>query len=59
MKVLIDSLGLTEAGRFMFLVNKEPFDYTKWHTTLYEEMSVREISAMAQKQREAEQSGDS
>jgi len=32
----------------------EPFDYTKWHSTLYEGMSVREISAMAQKRREAE-----
>jgi hypothetical protein len=52
MKVLIDNLGLIEAERFVYLMNKEPFDYTKWHTTLYEGMSVREISAMAMKSRE-------
>jgi hypothetical protein len=47
MKVLIDNLGLVEAERFVYLMNKEPFDYTKWHSTLYEGMSVREISAAA------------
>ena len=51
MKVLIDNLGLVEAERFVYLMNKEPFDYTKWHSTLYEGMSVREISAMAMEHR--------
>ena len=51
MKVLIDHLGLVEAERFVYLMNKEPFDYTKWHSTLYEGMSVREISAMAMEHR--------
>ena len=52
MKVLIDNLGLVEAERFVYLMNKEPFDYTKWHSTLYEGMSVREISCMAMQTRE-------
>ena len=51
MKVLIDNLGLVETERFVYLMNKEPFDYTKWHSTLYEGMSVREISAMAMEHR--------
>ena len=55
MKVLIENLGLVEAERFVYLMNKEAFDYTKWHTTLYEGMSVREISAMAMKLREKEE----
>ena len=54
MKVLIDNLGLVEAERFVYLMNKEPFDYTKWHSTLYEGMTAREISAMAMKLREEE-----
>ena len=55
MKVLIDHMGLVEAERFVYLMNKEPFDYTKWHSTLYEGMSVREISDMAMKSREKKQ----
>jgi len=52
MKVLIDNLGLVEAERFVYLMNKKPFDYTKWHSTLYDGMSVREISGMAMQTRE-------
>jgi hypothetical protein len=55
MKVLIDNLGLVEAERFVYLMNKEPFDYTKWHSTLYEGMSVREISNMARQTQERRQ----
>jgi len=54
MKVLIDNLGLVDAERFVYLMNKEPFDYTKWHSTLYEGMTAREVSAMAMKLREKE-----
>ena len=47
MKILVEHLGLVEAERFVYLMNKEPFDYTEWHGTLFEGMSVREISAAA------------
>ena len=55
MDILVDNLRLVEAERFVYLMNKEPFDYTKWHSTLYEGMSVREISAMAMEQRRKSQ----
>jgi len=47
MKVLIETLGNVEAERFISLIMKEPFDYTKWQATLYEGMSVNEISRRA------------
>ena len=47
MKILVEHLGLVEAERFVYLMNREPFDYTEWHNTLFEGMSVREISAVA------------
>ena len=54
MSILVEKLGLVEAERFVFLVNKEPFDYTKWQSTLYEGMTGREISAMAMEMRKRE-----
>ena len=52
MDVLIEKLGLVDAERFVFLVNKEPFDYTKWRQNLFEGMTGREISAAAMEQRQ-------
>jgi len=47
MDLLVKGLGLVEAERFVFLVNKEPFDYTKWRQNLFEGMTGREISTIA------------
>ena len=47
MKCLIDNFGNVEAERFISLVIKEPFDYTKWQETLYEGMSVEKLSKKA------------
>ena len=47
MDILVERLGLVDAERFIFLVNKEPFDYTKWRQNLFEGMTGREISAAA------------
>jgi len=30
MHVLMENMGLVEAERFIMLIQKEPFDYTKW-----------------------------
>jgi len=49
--ILVERLGLVEAERFVFLVNKEPFDYTKWRQGLFEGMTGREISALAMERR--------
>ncbi|MDR0310217.1 MAG: hypothetical protein LBJ21_01390 [Acidobacteriota bacterium] len=46
-KVLMDALGLIEAERFIMLIQREPFDYTKWQENLFEDMSIEEISKKA------------
>ena len=43
MSVLIKNLGLIEAERFVMLIQKETFDYTKWQENLFEDMSIEEI----------------
>ena len=47
MKALLECLGKVDAERFISLVIKEPFDYTKWQDGLFEDMSVRELSSAA------------
>ncbi len=44
---LADSLGSVEAERFITLMLREPFDYTKWRKNLFEDRTVDEISAAA------------
>jgi len=46
-QVLMDNLGLVEAERFIMLIQKETFDYTKWQENLFENMSIKEISQKA------------
>ena len=48
-KALMDSLGSVDAERFISLIQREPFDYTKWQRTLWEGQSVEEISRNAMK----------
>jgi hypothetical protein len=43
MSVLIKTLGLIEAERFVMLLQKETFDYTKWQKNLFEDMTIEEI----------------
>ena len=47
MKILSDNLGMIEAERFIMLIQREPFDYTKWQEDLFEDMSIEEISEKA------------
>lgn len=47
MKCLIEHFGNVDAERFVSLIIKERFDYTKWEETLYEDMSIEELSQMA------------
>ena len=49
MKVLIEHLGKVEAERFISLIIREPFDYTKWQNKLWEGKTVKEISDAAMK----------
>jgi hypothetical protein len=52
LKALITTLGEVEAERFIALVMREPFDYTKWQRTLWIDKSVAELSSAAMKLRE-------
>lgn len=47
MNALLKNLGKVDAERFISLIIKEPFDYTKWQENLFEDMSVRELSKKA------------
>jgi hypothetical protein len=51
MKILVESLGKVEAERFISLIIREPFDYTKWQRDVFKGMSVKEISEAAMEYR--------
>lgn len=47
MKILTEHLGKVEAERFIALIIREPFDYTKWQTNLWQDKTVKEVSKAA------------
>lgn len=50
MDALISKLGYVDAERFIVLITREPFDYTKWRNqNLDEPLSVRQLSRKAMK----------
>jgi len=51
MEALIAALGEVQAEKFIGLIMREPFDYTVWQRTLWNDKSVEEISRMAMKRR--------
>ena len=57
LQVLTKYLGDIEAERFIALIQREPFNYTKWREGLDEDLTIEEISrrAMALRARDAEQ----
>lgn len=52
-KTLITGLGEIDAERFITLLLREPFDYTKWQRNLWTDKSIEEISRMAMQNRSA------
>lgn len=44
---LAEKLDLVEMERFIMLINKEKYDYTKWRKDLFENLSVEELSSKA------------
>ena len=54
LKALINALGEVDAERFISLIMREPFDYTKWHRSLWADESVTEISNHAMQFRKNE-----
>lgn len=57
MHILAQYLGDVEAERFIALIQREPFDYTKWRQDMDEDLSIEEIShkAMALRHKKTEQ----
>lgn len=53
-QALLDSLGEVEAERFISLIMREQFDYTKWQRSLLADKTVREISTSAMRSRDEE-----
>jgi hypothetical protein len=51
MNVLIKNMGLVDAERFIMLIQRETFDYTKWQENLFEDMTIEEIYNNAAKLR--------
>ena len=47
MAALIKALGTVDAERFISMVKRDTFDYTEWQSTLWEDMTVDEIHALA------------
>lgn len=47
MKALSNDLGLVEAERFVSLIQRDRFDYTKWRQDLFQGLSGDQISRLA------------
>lgn len=45
---LFSSLSMVDAERFIMLIKRDQFDYTKWQTQLWEDETVESLSAKAQ-----------
>ncbi len=50
-KILTEKLGEAMAERFIALLQRDKFDYTKWQKDLWKDKSVKELSKMAMKLR--------
>ncbi len=46
-ETLIEALGELNAERFITLLLREPFDYTKWQRNLWTDKSIEQVSQMA------------
>ena len=53
MNALIERLGMVEAERFVMLMRKDSFDYTKWRENLFDGLSLEELSRKAGEYRQA------
>jgi len=47
LQVLTEYIGEVEAERFVALIQREPFDYTKWRQGMDEDIAIEEISKKA------------
>ena len=47
MTALLEKLGMVDAERFISLIIREPFDYTKWRADLFDGMNVEQLAQKA------------
>jgi len=52
MRILAEQLGLEEAERFIALMRREPFDYTKWRQGLFKDVTLDVFLREAQRYRD-------
>jgi hypothetical protein len=53
LKALTEALGDVQAEKFIALIMRSPFDYTKWQKKLWVERSVEDISDAAMELRKS------
>lgn len=53
-RALVAALGDVQAEKYIALIQREPFDYTRWQRALWPERSIEDISRAAMKHRRAE-----
>ena len=53
LKALTEALGEVQAEKFIALMMRSPFDYTKWQKKLWAERSVEDISDAAMELRKS------
>ena len=46
-EILKNKLGVVNMERFIVLVNREKFDYTKWRRNLFEDIKLEELAENA------------
>ena len=51
-RALVAARGDVQAEKFVALIQREPFDDTQWHRTLWPDKNIEEISQAAMKQRQ-------
>ena len=44
---LLQQLGVVETEKFISIINREKFDYTKWRERLFKDMTLEELNAEA------------
>lgn len=44
---LLQQLGVVETEKFISIINREKFDYTKWRERLFKDMTLDELNAEA------------
>jgi len=54
LQILAEHLGDVEAERFIALIQREPFNYTKWRQGLDESLTIESISKRAMELRRKE-----